>query len=306
VEESSADVCDLIDGCVEGGFVRFRGLVEAADLPDELQGGVADLLVGHGRIEVEEVFDVSAHAGIIGSVCGQVPPPSTKVRKVFDSDTLSLDCECDALSEGVLFRVGFVKYGDKAKTIWNRFSVDQLFGYSVLEYQGLPLCFIQDHGVEAVADEEAGVLVELDGLVVGFRYSEGDGGEAGAGEVVDAVFEEGQAETLSAMGGGDAELGDVGYVVGYAGAQQHSDESSVALIAEDPGRVGIEDAATGEADDVVEEAQGTVQGTVLIVDAGVDVAEVGLVDQLGGCLIVIGGPAYELDIGREGAAATFS
>src|SRR5258708_6425317 len=66
VEESSADGCDLIDGLVEGGFVCFGGLVEAADLPDELQGGVADLLVGHGGIEVEEVFDVSAHAGIIG------------------------------------------------------------------------------------------------------------------------------------------------------------------------------------------------------------------------------------------------
>jgi hypothetical protein len=33
-----------------------------------LERGVADLLVGHGRIEVEEVFDVSAHEGIIGKV----------------------------------------------------------------------------------------------------------------------------------------------------------------------------------------------------------------------------------------------
>jgi hypothetical protein len=70
VEESSAHVCDLIDGGVEGGFVRLRGLVEAADLPDELQRGVADLLLGHRRIEVEEVFDVSAHNEIIGKVCG--------------------------------------------------------------------------------------------------------------------------------------------------------------------------------------------------------------------------------------------
>ena len=66
MEESSADVRDLIDGCVEEGFVGFGGLVEAADLPDELQRRVANLLVGHGRIEVEEIFDVSAHAGIIG------------------------------------------------------------------------------------------------------------------------------------------------------------------------------------------------------------------------------------------------
>jgi hypothetical protein len=66
VEKTGADGCDLIDCCVEGGFVCLGGLVEAADLPHELERGVANLLFGHGRIEVEEIFDVSAHAGIIG------------------------------------------------------------------------------------------------------------------------------------------------------------------------------------------------------------------------------------------------
>ena len=36
---------------------------------------------------------------------------------------------------------------------------------------------------------------------------------------------------------------------------------------------GIEDSAAGEADDVVEETQGAVEGAVLVVDAGVDVSE---------------------------------
>ena len=76
--------------------------------------------------------------------------------------------------------------------------------------------FVEDHGVEAVADEEAGVLVEIDGLMVGFGDGEGDGGEAGAGQVGDAVLEERDAKTLSAIGGRDAELRDVGDVVGYA------------------------------------------------------------------------------------------
>jgi hypothetical protein len=66
MEQASADGRDFVDGCVEGGFVCLGWLVEAADLPDELQRGVADLLVGHGRIEVKEIFDVSAHARIIG------------------------------------------------------------------------------------------------------------------------------------------------------------------------------------------------------------------------------------------------
>ena len=54
--------------------------------------------------------------------------------------------------------------------------------------------------------------------MVGFGDGEGDGGEAGAGEVVDAVLEQREAEALSAIGGCDAELRDVGDVVGYAGA----------------------------------------------------------------------------------------
>ncbi len=67
MEKTGADGGDFVDGCVEGGFVCLGGLVEAADLPDELQRGVANLQVGHGWIEVEEVFDVSAHGEIIGS-----------------------------------------------------------------------------------------------------------------------------------------------------------------------------------------------------------------------------------------------
>ena len=53
-----------------------------------------------------------------------------------------------------------------------------------------------------MAGEEAGVVVELDGLVVGFGDGEGDGGEAEMGEVVDAVVEESEAEALSAVGVG--------------------------------------------------------------------------------------------------------
>ena len=73
------------------------------------------------------------------------------------------------------------------------------------------------------------------------------------------------------MGGGDAELGDVGDVVGDAGAEDHAGESAGAGVAEDPGFAGVEYAAAGEADDVVEEAEGAVEGAVLVVDAGVDV-----------------------------------
>jgi len=74
-------------------------------------------------------------------------------------------------------------------------------------------------------------------------------------EVVDTVLEEREAEALSAIGTGDAELCDVGDVAGDAGAKKHSDDGSGLFVAEDPGGVGVEDAAAGEADDVVEETQ---------------------------------------------------
>ncbi len=55
--------------------------------------------------------------------------------------------------------------------------------------------------------------------MVGFGDGESDGGEAGVGEVADAVVEERKSEVLAAVRIGDAELGDVGYVRGDAGSR---------------------------------------------------------------------------------------
>ena len=124
--------------------------------------------------------------------------------------------------------------------------------------------------------------------MVGFGDGEGDGGEAGLGEVADAVVEERKSEVLAAVWIGYAELSDVGYVRGDAGAEEHADEGSVAAVAENPGGGGIEDSAAGEADDIVEETEGAVERAVLVVDAGVYVVKVGLVDEFGGGLVVVG------------------
>ncbi len=66
MEKTSTDSSNFVDRCVEGFFVCLGRLVKAADLPDELQRGVANLCIGHGWIEVEEVADVPAHGEIIG------------------------------------------------------------------------------------------------------------------------------------------------------------------------------------------------------------------------------------------------
>ena len=140
--------------------------------------------------------------------------------------------------------------------------------------------------------------------MVGFGDGEGDGGEVGLGEMVHGVLEEKAAEAISTTAGCDAELGDVGYVVGYAGAEEHAGEGVGIFVAENPGFVGVEDTAAGEADDVVKETQGAVQRAVLVVDACVDVFEVGLVDQLRGGLVVIGGPGEKLDVRGESGGVT--
>jgi hypothetical protein len=62
LEKASRDGCDFIDRSEERSFIRFRRFAEAADLSDELQRGGSNLLGIDRRIEVEESFDIPAHA----------------------------------------------------------------------------------------------------------------------------------------------------------------------------------------------------------------------------------------------------
>src|SRR5271155_393677 len=62
VEKTSRDGCYFIDCSQERSFIRFRRFVEAGDLSDELQRGGMNLVGVDRRIEVEQSFDVPAHA----------------------------------------------------------------------------------------------------------------------------------------------------------------------------------------------------------------------------------------------------
>src|SRR6476620_11236972 len=50
-----------LDCLIESRLVRQRGLIEAADLADELQGCCTDLAVCNGRRRIEQQFDVATH-----------------------------------------------------------------------------------------------------------------------------------------------------------------------------------------------------------------------------------------------------
>jgi hypothetical protein len=62
VEKPSGGFGNFINGSDERAFVRFRGLVKAANFPYELKGGVSNFFPGDGRVEIEKNFDVPAHS----------------------------------------------------------------------------------------------------------------------------------------------------------------------------------------------------------------------------------------------------
>ena len=91
---------------------------------------------------------------------------------------------------------------------------------------------------------------------------------------------------MAAPVGRYAELRDVSDIDGHARTQDHPSQRAIAFVLQDPRLVRIEDTAARKADDVVEEAERTVQRAVLIVDVSVDVSDVGLMDQLRSRLVV--------------------
>src|SRR5947209_11923729 len=60
-EKLTRDSGNVVDGRVEGGLVRPGWCVEAADLPDELQRGCANLFLRGRGVKVEKWSDVSTH-----------------------------------------------------------------------------------------------------------------------------------------------------------------------------------------------------------------------------------------------------
>src|SRR5262249_7931262 len=64
-EQLTGDPGDRLDGVVEDRLVHLRRLVEPADLADELQRRVANLLLRHRRLEIEEVSNVPAHTTLL-------------------------------------------------------------------------------------------------------------------------------------------------------------------------------------------------------------------------------------------------
>ena len=150
-----------------------------------------------------------------------------------------------------------------------------------------------------VEDVEAVVGIKLAGFGVFFGDGEGEAAEVAAGKFCHAAVQQRASEAEAAEFRGDAELRDVTDVGAHSRAEKQALNEAAAFVTEHP-RIGrVEDAAAGEADDVVQEAQRALDGGVLVVDLAVDVAEVGAVDEVAGSGIEIFVPGNEAEAGGQ-------
>ncbi len=76
VEQALGRRGDLLDRTVEDLLVGLRGLRRSADLADELERRVMDLVVARGRLEIVECSDVPAHGRIVTGPCALDKPDS--------------------------------------------------------------------------------------------------------------------------------------------------------------------------------------------------------------------------------------
>ena len=71
IQQPVRDGLHVIHGLVEGFLVGFGRFRETGKLAHELNGGRSDLLVGRGRIEVEQRTNVPAHGPILRQLRGR-------------------------------------------------------------------------------------------------------------------------------------------------------------------------------------------------------------------------------------------
>jgi hypothetical protein len=68
MNQSLGGLSHFIDCPVECNVIRSRGTIHAAQLPNELNGGRANLIVGGGWTEVSQCLDVSTHDCMLSSL----------------------------------------------------------------------------------------------------------------------------------------------------------------------------------------------------------------------------------------------
>ena len=128
---------------------------------------------------------------------------------------------------------------------------------------------LPDRSVEHVNAVVAFGFVELDGAGIGFGDGEGDFADALAHEMGAGDGEQHARHSVAAEVGMNAELGDVAALRADARAEHQADEFAAGALDDHVRDLRGEDAAAGVAHDVVQKAQGAVDGAVLVVDEAV-------------------------------------
>jgi len=159
------------------------------------------------------------------------------------------------------------------------------------------------HGIEVVGDFEFRAPIERYGALVFGSDSEGESTEAFGTEAERGLFDQQVCEAAAAHFRRDAELCDVSDIFADAGAENKADEFPGGTAHENTGGRGVEVSATGEADDIVKEAQRAGSGAVLIVDVTVEVSAICRCDEMGGGVEIVFAPGAKLKIGVDGGCS---
>jgi hypothetical protein len=80
LEQYSCGAGDILDRSVKYSLVGSRGRVEAADLPDELQGSVMQFLIRRMMSGIPQALDVSAHVTSSVLAMGRLQPAAFRGR----------------------------------------------------------------------------------------------------------------------------------------------------------------------------------------------------------------------------------
>lgn len=109
-------------------------------------------------------------------------------------------------------------------------------------------------------------LVEINCAMVCFSHSQGQRGKVPLAEVCPRAGQQCFSNAMRTVLGKHANLGDVSYIVPDTGTENQADHVMKWLAERDKRRLRIEYPTTGEAHDIVQEAQRAAESAVLVVD----------------------------------------
>jgi hypothetical protein len=150
--------------------------------------------------------------------------------------------------------------------------------------------------VKAAACFEAQAAVEFHGLGIGFCHSKAQAQEVAGAQLLRAQSEQGFSYPAATKLRQDTNLRYMTNIFTDARTQQESGNRPRWFVQRHERGMRVKDAASWKTDNIIQEAQRTVEAPILIVDFGINVAAIRRGDYRRAGLKVLLSPAAKLDI----------